>query len=93
MGLIKNHLNFALMICNVIKTKMQKRSYLHVWGIVFLRQHFWNIIWITEQQGQFIFKHMLQYTYLKYCNSLSTNSPYLNQFIVGFFFLFYCLNL
>lgn len=42
--LIRSHLNFALMICNVIKTKMQKWSYLHVWGIVFPRQHFWNII-------------------------------------------------
>ena len=44
MGLIRSHLNFALVICNVLKTQTQERSYLQVWSIVFLRKHFSNII-------------------------------------------------
>lgn len=61
MGLIRSHLNSALVICNVSKTQTQKHSYLHVWGIGFLRQHLSNAI-ERSLNSQFTFKHTLQYT-------------------------------
>lgn len=58
MGLIRSLLNFAPLICHVVTTQPEKRSYLSAWGVRLLRQHFSNLI--TKQWGHFTSRHTLQ---------------------------------